>query len=52
MNCFVFFTVDIKPVAVKTGKEDRKVQKEDKKAAAKEKDKGKALKEVSGWAVW
>ncbi|XP_078242207.1 MYCBP-associated protein isoform X3 [Pogona vitticeps] len=37
--------VEVKPVVVKTGKEDRKVQKEDKKAAAKEKDKGKALKE-------
>ncbi|KAH0629440.1 hypothetical protein JD844_011510 [Phrynosoma platyrhinos] len=31
--------VETKPVAVKTGKEDRKVQKEDKKAAAKEKAK-------------
>nr|XP_034960265.1 MYCBP-associated protein [Zootoca vivipara] len=38
--------VEVKPVAVKTGKEDRKLQKEDKKAAKeKEKEKAKAAKE-------
>ncbi|XP_032995114.1 MYCBP-associated protein [Lacerta agilis] len=38
--------VEVKPVAAKTGKEDRKLQKEDKKAAKeKEKEKAKAAKE-------
>ncbi|XP_044275932.1 MYCBP-associated protein [Varanus komodoensis] len=38
-------TVEVKPVVVKQGKEDRKVQKEEKKTAPREKEKGKAVKE-------
>ncbi|XP_061472012.1 MYCBP-associated protein isoform X2 [Rhineura floridana] len=37
--------VEVKPVVVKGGKEDRKLQREDKKAAVKEKEKGKVAKE-------
>nr|XP_060620735.1 MYCBP-associated protein isoform X1 [Anolis sagrei ordinatus] len=38
-------SADVKPVPVKTAKEERRVQREDRKAAAKEKEKGKASKE-------
>ncbi|XP_053156128.1 MYCBP-associated protein isoform X6 [Hemicordylus capensis] len=37
--------VEVKPVSVKGGKEDRRLQREEKKAAVKEKEKGKAVKE-------
>ncbi|XP_063149000.1 MYCBP-associated protein [Candoia aspera] len=37
--------LEVKSVVAKSVKEDRKVQKEDKKAALKEKEKGKAIKE-------